>query len=505
MQDAHSDAPDQEPEGFGERRGFIGASLLVWALLSAAAFAWIPQLRYAWAYNLWQYLPPWWGFISAGMGLVLCAPQVRRRIVDAAREIARWVGRAPARLRAPVAFVLLSAAFWFLRERQIFGDSYLLLSATRAGWVFIFPEFGATFLTWLTARLVEPLGIGLIRAAQLNSCFFGAGTILLLARAARHIVPAGSGLGPAAAALILSTGLLRIFAGHVEVYPAFLMFACLYLWAALVHIETGGREVGAALACGVLVWVHMAGLFVVPSLLLLPRLVEPSMPIRAWAVRAARLLVIASLPSFAFLGLAYAFGAEADIMRAFDKVLQTLGQSADPNATSWWVRFSRDEPVARLGIDYVFMSLAHLKYLANAYHLLAPGALLVIGLTLVARPWRLVGSAKARFLGVAALPMVAYSTLLRPFWGPFDWDLFAGAPFLIGALAAHLLATHLTRRDFEQVAVLVIGFQLLFVGAPFLAMAYDTPRRGGPFVSGSFYQEIEKRGDPPHGAIAPWL
>jgi len=101
--------------------------------------------------------------------------------------------------------------------------------------------------------------------------------------------------------------------------------------------------------------------------------------------------------------------------------------------------------------------------------------------------------------------MLGYSTLLRPFWGPFDWDLFAGAPFLIAALAAYLLAEHLSRRDFEQVAVLVIGFQLLYVGAPFLAMVYDTPNKAGPFVKGGFYNEIRKKSDPPHGSIAPWL
>jgi len=51
----------------------------------------------------------------------------------------------------------------------------------------------------------------------------------------------------------------------------------------------------------------------------------------------------------------------------------------------------------------------------------------------------------------------------------------------------------------------VIGFQLLYVGAPFLAMVYDTPNKAGPFVKGGFYNKIRKKSDPPHGSIAPWL
>ena len=167
-----------------------------------------------------------------------------------------------------------------------------------------------------------------------------------------------------------------------------------------------------------------------------------------------------------------------DVTRAFDTAIQVPGQNVDRDARRWWVRGWGGSP--SIGTDYVFLSLPHIKYLVNASYVLAPSAtacLLVFG---VASPRVFLATDHARFLGAASVPLVMYACLLRPFWGPFDWDLFALTAMLLALLAAHLLATRLPALVFRHMAAWLIGFQLLFVSVPFLSIGVATTRDAGP-------------------------
>lgn len=493
-----------DPAPVSRAAAFTAGAVAAWASLCLLELGWVPPLRHAWGYNFWQYLPPLASPLLAAAGLALCVPRARGVLITTASAVADRVGRLPAAAAWPAAFVALTALFWLLREQQVLGDSYLLLAAVREGYAYIFPELGATAIAYGAFHLLHPLGLDVLQVAQLTSCVFGAVTALVLVRACAGLGDGRPGIGTALAALMLSAGLLRVFAGHVEVYPATLMAASFYLWAAIAHLD-GRVGLGVpAIALGATIAMHGATLFLVPSLVALPWLTGRPIGLAGWLREAMRATTIAALPGALFLAAAFAIGPESDFERLVTKILEVLGMSDAPTATNWWVRFGDGGPRPELGIDYAFLSFAHLKYLVNAYHVLAPAGVALVAATLVLAPARFLAP-KALFLVAAAAPGIAYSMLLRPFWGPFDWDLFAAPAFFLLALAAQLVASLPSRRDFAHVTTLLIGLQLVFVGGPFVSMGAHTAREAGPFVHGAFYSEIGKPGDPPHGRIAPWL
>jgi len=483
---------------------FTTATVLVWMVLTLLELGWLPPLRHAWAYNFWQYLPPAASPLLAAAGLAVCVPRVREATIEAARTLAASARRAPRGVLEMLGFAVVLAGLWLLRERFVLGDSYLLISAVRTGYVYIFPELGATFLLWVFAHGLGAVGVDVITSTSLASCVFGAATVLLLARAGTALCGTRPGRAPVLVAIVLSSGLLRVFAGHVEVYPSLIAAASAYLWASAEYMRGRAGLHWPALALGVTVWVHVAGVLLAPSLAALPWIVRRGASASDRLRDLVQSALAAGLPVAVFLLLAWAFGPQAEFDRLVQKVLEVVGLSRAAEATSWWVRFSSDTPAPTLGIAYVFLSFAHLKYLANAFHVLAPAAIAVVATTLLLAPGRL-RAPEALFLIVATLPQLAYSLVLRPFWGPFDWDLFSGPAFFLAVLAAWLVCTMPSRRDFAHVGTVVVGFQLLYVGAPFVALAMGTPREAGPFVPAAFSIEIGQPAPTRDERIAPWL
>jgi hypothetical protein len=181
-------------------------------------------------------------------------------------------------------------------------------------------------------------------------------------------------------------------------------------------------------------------------------------------------------------------------------VIEILGRSDAADAIRWWVRGWGGDP--SIGTDVVWLSQPHLKYLVNAFSLLIPACLPACLFLLVRRPRVLAADATARWLAVAALPLCLYATLLRPFWGPWDWDLFALTAFVLACLCIRALATlHVA----PELAVAIIGFQLCFVGVPFLWIGAGTPRDVGPFGFRSFDYDLRQPARQPPAHIAPWL
>ncbi|MDG2050879.1 MAG: hypothetical protein P8M78_12020 [Myxococcota bacterium] len=478
-------------------------ALLLWLFLTAAEWGVWPPLRHGWAYNFWQYLPPLVGPALALIGLSFALPQTRVAWIQGAKWLSRPLGARPSVLVQSALFLLITGALWLLREREIAGDSLILSAAVHAGYAYIFPEVGATALGALAYRLLAPLGFSVFAAAQLLSCAFGAATALILSRACARFGDGRSGLGPPLAALILSAGLLRVFAGHIEVYPAVLMFSSLYLWAAMGTLD---RRVGLwvpGLALGFTIWSHVAALFLIPSLWVLCGLTLPSPSAMRWLRRSLGATAWAALPGLVFLLWAFSIGPESDADRLVATMLEIAGVQPAALPKSWWVRFSSEAPIPGVGLDYAFLSLAHLKYLANAFHVLAPAGLFILAISLAKTPREFL-SPKSLFLGSAAAATGVYATLVRPFWGPFDWDLFAVTGLFFGALAAQLLASPPARRFFNEVVAVAIGFQLVYIGLPFVLLAAIETRPAGPFATGVFPTEFF-RGAPPPPPLMPWF
>jgi hypothetical protein len=187
-----------------------------------------------------------------------------------------------------------------------------------------------------------------------------------------------------------------------------------------------------------------------------------------------------------------------------ERFLEIAGlRTHEPGLVRWWVRgWGSYESI---GTDVVFLSRAHLKYLANAFYLLAPGTVpLLVALALRA-PRSLAATPTARFLLAAALPLVVYAGVDRPFWGPYDWDLFSIPVLCLSCLAVHALCLRLSRRALGHLLAWVVGFQLAFVGVPFLLAGALEVRPAGPFFPRGPLVDLPRAATPPPDDLAPWL
>jgi len=329
---------------------------------------------------------------------------------------------------------------------------------------------------------------------------FGTLALLLMGKAARYLTP---GHALSGVLLLASGGLLRIFAGHFEVYAFVLAAVCAYLWASLAYLNGRGPWLAPCLTLGVAIWMHFSAVCLIPSLLLLPRLSARVDSARQEAGRIVGGLALAASPSLVFLLIFWMFGAGAELEHRWEVVSEILGTSDDPNALSRWVRGWGGE--SSRGTDYVFLSLPHLKYLVNAAHVLAPGALPVLVWAAWRHPGGFRATAIAHFLLAASVPLLVYALTLRPIWGPFDWDLFAITAFFLAALSAHVLHAALRDPAYLQVVIWIVGFSLLFVGIPFLLIGAATPVSAGPFGVGEFdFKSIEPM-SPNFKSLEPWL
>ena len=463
---------------------------------------WLPFARHAWAYNLWQYLPPWAFASLAAAALALASSRVREAALAGAARLSSL-----AEARHPFgsgwrgmlgAWAALVALLWLVRDRQMLGDANILIWQAASGKLFLFPDVGASFLIGAVVRAARAFGLeheGRVAALQLALCASGAFALLCVWRAGRELAP---GHGGGVALLLVSGGLLRVFAGHVEVYGFLLAAAGAYLWSALAHL--GGRAPWTApcLALGVAAWLHPSAVLLLPSLALL-LLREPAQ--RPWR-RIALGLGLVLLPWLVFAPVMAAIGDRETLEHAREVFFQVLGRGEDPSAPQRWVRGWGGAP--SVGTDYVFLAPAHLKYLANAFHLLCAWALPALLLLAVRRRVRFATPA-ARFLAVASLPLVAYALVLRPVWGPFDWDLFSLTALFVASLSAHLLAGALAEATLRHVLAWLVGFNLLFCGVPMLTIGFAPIRASGPLVPEAFDVKMLDPSSDAFARIAPWL
>lgn len=472
--------------------GLLGA----WALLVAIQLGWIPFARHAWGFDLWAYLPGWASWVLGAASLPLCSRRVRDALAQGWLATARRVPADP-RLEA-LACAALALALWLVRERVLTGDSAVLVATAHWGPAFIFPEVGVTFLLRGIVGLAPELGLDAVETMRAISCVCGGAAAWLLLRVARELVPGWPAV--VVALCVLSGGLARVFAGRIEVYAPLLVAVLLYLWTGLRALRGRGPVALPGLCLGLAIWLHAAAALLLPSLLAIGPLRSGTWRGRdAWRASAG-LLVLAGAPLALFAVAHGAIAGTASVLEAWTRVLEILGLRRGAGAVRWWVRGRGGEP--SIGTDVVWLSRAHLKYLLNSFALLVPAVLPTLAALLVRRPRTLVSGTRERWLAIAALPLVAYALALRPFWGPWDWDLFALTALLLACVCVRAVAALAPPRG---LAVACIGFQLCFVGVPFLWIGAGTPREVGPFGFRGFDYELREPGRPPPERLAPWL
>ncbi len=461
-------------------------------LLVPIQLGWVPPLRFAWGFGLWRYLPPPAAWALAGATLLLCVPACRAAVVRAARALEG----------APhfgwVALALWPVLFWALRERAFLGDARILMYGS-SEIPFEFPDVGATWLFHVGQRAGRALGGSGLGAVQVLVCASGGLAVFCFARFARLLAPDRAA---ALVALVLGGGVLRVCFGHVEVYAFVLLAAGAYLWSAVAFLRGHVGLAPPALALGAGLWLH-------PSFALL----LPSLGVAVWlagrrgerrlAPRLALALALAAAPLFAFGLVAAAAGLRAELEAAGRTALEIAGLRENPQVVRYLVRLPWQPRVP--GADFALLSPSHLKYLANSFFVLAPASLPVLaGFGLFGRSF-FTRTPEARFLSSAGAGMLLYALLLRPVWGPYDWDLFSLAAVVFASLGALQLGQAFDGDRFAHLAAVLIGASLLFVTVPLVAIGCGSPRAAGPFAEGLEAQPGESGWEALQRRIEPWL
>ena len=470
--------------------------------LSSLQFGWIPFFRHAWAVNLWAYQPFAFSLVPTALALMISQSFVRKLLIQSWNRIRTPLDNKD--ITAPISGGVVCILLWILRDSGLSPDAKIFGGAMLSGYQFIFPDVGTTWIIFSLNGFTHALGQDDFLIVRMISCAAGGLTVGLLVSMARRGM-----LGPArpfglAAGLVVSSGLIRVFAGRVEAYPLLLAAVASYCWLALRYLKEERGWYLTCLAAGIAVWLHAAAVGLALSLFFLPRLARKDLPWGSWFSLLARGAIVSAGPSLLFfVGLMF-LGNPMTIDATWVRVVEILGGNDADTATRWWVRGWGEAP--SLGTDVVLGSWAQFKYLGNAAFLLCPSALPVLGILMMTKWRRLAGDRTLFFLTALCIPLLAYSFALRPFWGPYDWDLFS-----ITALSLILLQSHALNRVLEtplrqHVAVWLVGFQFLFVGAPFLALRFSPLHDAGPFfIKGYLKAEIGQAATPPPPALAPWL
>ena len=470
-------------------------------LLAAAEMGALSPLRFAWATNLWQYLPTPLALGLAALTLALCWPPprielVRRLPYGVAERILPGSPAATAIFAAASAFVL-----WLLRERHMYGDSNILLYNAAAGSAFLFPDIGATFLFQLCQRFATATGTSGQAIVQVAVALAGGCAIAVFTHVARQLAP-DAGRALLLLLLVLGGGLARVLAGHVEVYAFVLLCAAVYFRTALACLAGRLPATYPALAFGVGLWMHLSFSFLAPSLLLVV-LLACGDDRRAMPVTVLRAAVVAALPVALFLAAMGVLGHTAELAQALETLRRWAGIEPSPVGHEAFLR----SPFAASGAGtrYAILSAGHVKYLANAFFLLAPPALPILAGFLVLAPRRFAASRDVAFLGIASLFMVLYALVVRPVWGPYDWDLFSLTALSLATLAATLLVRTMPDPPLTELGVLLVCGTLLLVTVPFVAIGIAPAHPAGPFAYGVESAPGESPVDAFERGLGPWL
>ncbi len=484
----------------------VALAIAACLLLVPVQLGWVTAFSHAWGFNLWQYQTP---TVEAMFGVALVSlafRRVRSQLLGGIERLEQVVVDTIGRRQALwLLLVAVPVALWLLRERRFYGDSTILIYSSLSGTGFVFPEIGASLLLGWSMHVAQMLGVPSLSVYQILICGSGAVALGCLVGLGRSLAPEGA-RGSVFAALVLCGGVLRVFAGHVEVYGFVVAAAAGYLWAAAAFLRGRCGYALPALTFGVGLWIHLSFAFLAPSLVLLPFLVATRS-----VVQYSKLFTIAFAAGIApmalFIIVILAAGDSADLDAAWSSAVSAAGfaeQGGGEDAgRELWLRGWSQTP--GFGTRYTMLSGPHLKYLANSFFLLAPAAIPLL-LFLARSPKRFSATPQAAFLSVAALSTLIYSVVLRPIWGPYDWDLFSLTAVCVVSLAAYLLLCEFDRPLFAHFCLVLIVGSLLLATIPLLLAGLATPRDAGPFsdrgISAIGDESTEEAFD---RQIGPWL
>jgi Flp pilus assembly protein TadD len=337
-------------------------------------------------------------------------------------------------LALPLIMVTSAVLFWTLRCNQtLLGDGWLMVSGLPTGVTFHEREPLATAFVQGAYRLVRSGATGpdavreSIRAVWLLNSLYGVLFVVVAWGLGREIAIAATAVRGGvesvrttrwtqilATLVLVSQGYMLLFYGYLEIYAALSFFVAVYAWTALLCLRGRLPLLVPLAVCLLAIGVHLAGVALLPSLVLVAGLaLAGRLPARARRAAAWRDVAI---------------GVGAIV--ALDLVLRSMAMDY-----SLWkgvrgiLRTAVIDHGGGRGLTYAF-SLRHLRDFVNEHALLGPfAASLCLPALFVAARERALHTRGLAFVAVAALSLLVGCWFTsEPLLGyARDWDLFAPA------------------------------------------------------------------------------
>lgn len=462
------------------RLPIAGGVLIVLLLFGALAprSAWYD---YLFGIEAWRELPlATLGAASVALLALLFIPVLGDRV---AAGLAVIVGIIPVPLRLPALLLGLTAAWCFLTNYQLSGDSMAIVLHVAEGKVH--PSHPLTsHLQLLVAGLP---GLDAREGVRLVSVASGIVFTLACVGISRSLFPdraRRAGL----TALLLTCGVAPLFFGIIEVYGTLVAGTAVYLYAGVRTIRHGGPVWLAGLALGVTFCLHGSAGLLLPSLaFLVVHAGFRSAGVQRWFAAGAGFLLPVAMVFGALFFLTW--GGQPPESRA-DRLGNFLG------ARDQGPLLPLEKTTGNLDYRYAQLDLDHAIGVANLVILAAPLGLLLLLLYRIPRRDPLL-----RWVAIIAVFLILFPLLWNvSFSLRRDWDLFSnmGVPLtLLGGIV------YLTREDRRGRIVTAVAVSLFALLPIMITNARSSPAiYAGEVVQA--LQQVPEPGERTLAAIRKW-
>lgn len=388
-------------------------------------------------------------WLIASLAACVAAPSLARR----ARPIPF-----PGRRGAAVIAVAAAGLFWLLRERAHFSGDGLLLVRDQGMSETVARARLSVELAWRWVAAGRSLGLDAAQSFALLALTSGMASTYAILRISSHL---GTNLGERwlIGVMLLLSGAMQLFFGHIEYYP--MVAACLLAYLALVTRvlvpiparPTRAGVVASLAAYGSLLPLHLSLVAVAPAVLWFATF--------AWrrGQRGMAAAGVLAIPLVASSLMWFVGGAPGALVST---TLDGFGRYTQSYAAGASARHA-----------FGFFSFWHWLAVTNDIMRTAPLVLFAVPLLCIRGPAGAGRSPALRFLGIASAGcLVANVVFDRELGPPRDWDILAPFAFVLLAWTAILTVSKCGASRTMVILALVTG---LHHGVPWV-ITHASPR-----------------------------
>lgn len=395
--------------------------------------------RYTWGFNTLQFFPLVLrlGWLITGIVVLITVHFSRKKLFS--HNLFK-----DSRPAFVVFLLIVAICFVLFRSKTVLlGDGYLRLQDLESSRIFSATAPLTTLLHNLVNWIITVLGQthGTARLAYtIISIAAGIAVAALYYHAAKKWFPQFMWF---AIILLLGLGLNVVFFGYVENYALFIAASWYYLWFGIYSLQKRSDPRAATLTCALCLSLHTAGVFLIPSLLVLwwHTLIRHKKAYVCQIVTNCLLFIAVPLCTIVI----------ARLVAGPAQFSYVLAEVPRKSLLPLW------QDVA----DYTILSGTHLSDVGNQLLLIVPvGIFLFAGL--VATGMRVRLNRHTLFLLTACVGVISFLLLMNPELGMRkDWDVFAwtGVPLICALL--FVMRQHKASRNLLPVAAVVSLWLLL--------------------------------------------